>query len=64
MTIGTGWHTIAVEAIGTSFTCFLDGQEKFTAYPAYDWQDGLVGLWVQTGTAMFDNVKVVDLRYP
>jgi len=26
------------------------------------WKDGLVGLWVESESALFDNVKVLDLR--
>ena len=58
------WHTIAVEAVSdayTSFTCYLDGDYKFTATSSA-YKDGLVGLWVQSDVALFDNVKVLDRR--
>ena len=59
--IGTGWHTIAVHAIGDTFDCYFDGEYKFTATQS-SWKDGLVGLWVESESALFDNVKVLDLR--
>jgi hypothetical protein len=64
----TQWHTIAVEAVGdqvmgTSFKCYLDGDPTpcITATSSR-YSDGLVGLWVESGQALFDNVTVLDLR--
>jgi len=59
----TQWHTLAVEAIDRTFKCYLDGDPnpKITA-DSPTWMDGIVGLWVQSGEAVFDNVKVLDLR--
>jgi len=59
------WHTIAVEAVSniteTTFNCYLDGDYKFAATSSA-YRDGLVGLWVESDAALFDNVKVLDLR--
>lgn len=65
-----GWHTIKVIAISNTFECYLDGNPSscITAtdngLEEYRYKDGLVGLWVDGDSALFDNVKVVDLRYP
>jgi hypothetical protein len=64
----TQWHTIAVEAIGdpvtgNSFKCYLDGDPSpCISATSSRYSDGLVGLWVESGQALFDNVKVLDLR--
>lgn len=63
----TGWHTIAVEAVNSptppylTFKCYLDGVQH-TVTRDWGYPDGLVGLWVESGAALFDNVKVLDLR--
>jgi len=59
----TQWHTIAMEAVDNRFQCYLDGLPCITTsddHPPY--HDGLVGLWVETSAALFDNVLVLDLR--
>ena len=62
----TQWHTIAMEAVDNGFQCYLDGNPN-PVISASDstpgrYYDGLVGLWVQTSAALFDNVVVLDLR--
>jgi len=60
----TGWHTLAVVAIENTFECYLDGTLRITVtdYSPAAYQDGLVGLWVESNAALFDNVVVLDLR--
>jgi len=62
----SGWHTVAVEAVGYNFKCYLDGTLRLTFTPSppfpYYIPTGRVGLRTENGTATFDNVKVVDLR--
>jgi len=55
------WHTIAVEARGSQFHCYLDGTYRFTANSS-TYVQGMVGLRVREGSALFDNVVVRDLR--
>jgi len=59
----TDWHAVAVEAIGKTFNCYLDGALCFSAEDISDtYRDGMVGLSVESGEALFDNVRVLDLR--
>ena len=56
------WYTIRVEAMGSTFYCYLGGSATpdltvtYTALPT-----GRVGVQVDRGVASFDNVKVEDL---
>ena len=56
------WHAIKVEARGNEFTCFYDGQLRFTARDETFKNAGKVGLWTKADSVIhFDDLTVEDL---
>jgi hypothetical protein len=60
------WHSIAIETDGDTFYCYRLNENPtvpcMTVPDVPRYIDGLVGLWVESNVALFDNVKVLDLR--
>ena len=53
------WHTIRVRQVGTSITCWFDGEELLHADDAKLTSPGAVGLWTKAdATTRFDDLTV------
>ena len=57
------WHTLRVEATGSQFKCFYDGELKITAADETFKQPGRVGLWTKADSVTyFDDFEVTPQR--
>jgi hypothetical protein len=56
--VRTNWHTLAVEARGNTFDCYLDSSHTTVTDTSNWYPSGAIGLRVTEGSASFDNVTV------
>ena len=56
---GNVWHELRVEAVGSQFKCYFDGQLKFEATDTTFQEAGAVGLWTKADSVTwFDDFEV------
>lgn len=60
--VATGrWHTLRLEAAGTTFKVWLNGEELFVAEDKTFTEPGAVGLWTKADSeTLFDDFKVLS----
>ena len=58
---GNRWHTLKLEAVGTTFKVWLNGEQLFAAEDKTFSEAGAVGLWTKADSeTLFDDFKILS----